>query len=139
MAQCSLRMYCNLQYSRHFLYRGSADHLVKTEVFCSSTKTTTITTMHVIVCIYLDAAPCHDLQNMLSSLLPFSCYLCHSFSFTTFLASIDSSIRCDCTFLDAAPCHDAQNTKRTRPLTTLTASTDGRIMRAKRINDVERL
>ena len=40
-----------------------------------------------------------------------------------FLASTDSSIACDCIYLDAAPCHDAQNIKRTRPLTTLTAST----------------
>ena len=39
----------------------------------------------------------------------------------------DSSFVCDCTYLDAAPCHDGQNIKRTRPLTTSPASTDGSI------------
>ena len=74
MAQDEPILYCKLQYNRHFLYTVSADHLVKNEVFCSSTKTTTITTIMTMIHDDFRYTVGHV---VVSSLLPFSCYLCH--------------------------------------------------------------
>ena len=64
----------------------------------------------IIAIIIIIISSWHDLSLSLVTLSS-----CH------FLTN-HSSWRCH-----AAPCHDAQNIKRTRPLTTLTASTDGSI------------